>query len=343
MRVLVLTQEVAPDAPASERDVLVQADAVREALESLGHDLRFASAGLDLAPLVELLAEPVDVVFNLVESLGGHDELQSLVPNLLELRAIPYTGCPASALAATNDKPRLKAKLVSLGLPTPGWATWTSGSRRTLTLRGASTFHADRYIVKPARCHASYGIDDSAIVEASSLAELANHVRAREAQINVECFAERFVEGRELNLALLATPTGPRLLAFAEIDFGAFPPDQPRIVGHAAKWDEESFEYHHTPRRFWSPDEEHRLQRLLAPMVLRCWNELWLDGAVRVDLRVDEQGEPWILEVNANPCLSPDAGFMAAAARAGLTPANVYRRLLDNALERASAVTPLEV
>lgn len=336
MRILILTQEVPADAPADERDVLVQADAVQRALESLGHEVEQRAVGLDLGALLALLEEPPDVVFNLVESLGGHDDLQSLVPHLLELRRVPYTGCPAIPLGASNDKPGLKAKLVSLGLPTPAWATWEDGTARTLlTFTGATVFSPGRFIIKPARRHASFGIDDTAITgRVQSLDELAQHVQARERMTGVECFAERYVEGRELNLALLATPAGPRVLAFAEIDFSAFPPDKPRIVGYAAKWDDQSFEFHHTPRRFWDDYEERHLHRVLTQLVLRCWRELCLDGAVRIDLRIDAQGEPWILEVNANPCLAPDAGYMAAAAHAELEPADVYRRLVEQALAR---------
>jgi D-alanine-D-alanine ligase len=121
-------------------------------------------------------------------------------------------------------------------------------------------------------------------------------------------------------------------LPVAEIRFDAFPADKPRIVGYAAKWDLESFEYRNTPRSFTvEPELAERLRRI----ALDCWALFRLDGYARVDFRVDESGRPWVLEVNANPCLSPDAGFAAALAEAGLGYEAAVERLIDDALERA--------
>jgi D-alanine-D-alanine ligase len=78
--------------------------------------------------------------------------------------------------------------------------------------------------------------------------------------------------------------------------------------------------------------------KLLAELIRtaqRCWQVLGLRGYARVDFRVDEHNRPWVLEVNANPCLSPDAGFVAAANRAGLSFVQIIERLLADALSNA--------
>ena len=67
----------------------------------------------------------------------------------------------------------------------------------------------------------------------------------------------------------------------------------------------------------------------LAALAFECWRLFGLRGYARVDFRVDREGRAWILEVNANPCLSADAGYMAAAAEAGLEPEEVVRRILS--------------
>src|SRR5262249_30589267 len=157
----------------------------------------------------------------------------------------------------------------------------------------------------------------------------------RRAELGGDWFAEEFVPGRELNVALLAERGGARALPVAEIRFDAFPADKPRIVGHAAKWNIDSFEYRNTRRSFAvEPQVRERLRRV----ALDCWALFKLDGYARVDFRVDERGKPWVLEVNANPCLSPDAGFAAALAEAGIGYEAAVERLIDDALERAPRV-----
>ncbi len=143
-------------------------------------------------------------------------------------------------------------------------------------------------------------------------------------------FAEQFIEGREFNISLLAGEVLPP----AEIDFRAFPAGKPRIVGQRAKWDIGSFEYEQTPRRFDFPAADNRLLQILAELSRRCWELFELDGFARVDFRVDEAGSPWILEVNVNPCLSPDAGFAAALSEAGIGYDEAVRRILSRASKR---------
>jgi D-alanine-D-alanine ligase len=139
---------------------------------------------------------------------------------------------------------------------------------------------------------------------------------------------------------LIAGRSGPRALPVAEIRFDAFPADKPRIVGYAAKWHSDSFEYQNTPRSFAvEPELDEQLRRL----ALECWALFRLEGYARVDFRVDERGSPWVLEVNANPCLSPDAGFAAALAEAGIGYEAAVATLIDDALERASKARRVEV
>jgi D-alanine-D-alanine ligase len=119
----------------------------------------------------------------------------------------------------------------------------------------------------------------------------------------------------------------------AEIDFSAFPPDKPRIVGRQAKWEEASFDFQNTPRRFdFSPADQPLVERL-SRLARDTWTLFGLRGYVRVDFRVDLAGEPWILEINANPCLSPDAGFAAALAQASIPFPRAVARILEDAFD----------
>ena len=141
-------------------------------------------------------------------------------------------------------------------------------------------------------------------------------------------FAEAFVEGREFNLSLLDGPAGPEVLPPAEIRFVNFPAGRPHIVDYDAKWVEGAFGYANTPRSFDFPEADAILLVYLRKLALACWQAFGLAGYARVDFRVDRRGRPWILEVNTNPCLAPDAGFAAAAQRAGIGYAGLIGRIV---------------
>jgi D-alanine-D-alanine ligase len=126
----------------------------------------------------------------------------------------------------------------------------------------------------------------------------------------------------------------PVTLPVAEIEFVDFPPDMPRIVGYEAKWQPESFAYVHTVRSFPRDAASAPLLAEARRLALAAWRACGLAGYGRVDLRLDEAGAPHVLEVNANPCLAPDAGFLCAAEQAGLTPAEVIARIVTAAVAR---------
>jgi len=148
-------------------------------------------------------------------------------------------------------------------------------------------------------------------------------------------------------VSILAAEHGCELLPLAEIDFSGFPADKPHIVDYKAKWDPSSFEFHHTPRRFLGSAAEPSLRDELETLSQRCWDEFQLGGYARVDFRVDPKGRPWILEINTNPCLSPDAGFQAALAQGDgtgkgqgkITFPQAIARILDDGLRRAGKLT----
>jgi D-alanine-D-alanine ligase len=294
------------DAAAAEgrpdsSDTLVEAAAIAAALRELGHDTEIVPVGLDLERLERRLrALGPSAVFNLVESLG-----------------LPLTGCPSSALASTSDKQLAKTQLKRAGLATPA---------EPADRAAAET----RWIVKAVWEHASLGIDDSSVV---ALEDVAATLAARRAEFGGDWFAEAYLPGRELNVGLIAGADGrPRVLPIAEIRFDDFPADKPHIVGYAAKWDEASFEYRSTPRSF---AVERDLAARAAALALECWDLFGLAGYARVDLRVPTDGVPSVLEINANPCLSPDAGFAAALREAGIAYRDAVGILVEDARRRA--------
>jgi len=326
VKIVLLHDEVPPTARADELDVFVQAEAIEAVLAELGHTAVRHAFSSNLAAQVDALrALAPDLVFNLVESVGGHGGLLHLAPALLDALRIPYTGAATGPMLVTTSKVLTKQWLRAHGLPTPDWcgADPTAGPRPTLP---------GRFIVKAVWEEASVGLDDEAVVMAAGFSDLLRALEERSPRWGGEGFAEAYIEGREFNLSVLGGPQGPEVLPPAEIEFTDYDADKPRIVGYRAKWDNDSFEYQHTTRRFDFPAADGDLLQHLTSLARRCWTVFGLRGYARVDFRVDETGRPWILEINANPCLSPDAGFPAAAARAGLTYTCMIARILDDTM-----------
>lgn len=327
LRIAILHNHVPEDASAADRDVLVQVAAVEQACRQLGHTTWRLDCTLNLHAVHLALAEDrPDVVFNLVESLAGSDRLASLLPALLESLELRFTGSSARAIDLSNCKPAAKFALRSLGLPTPDWIA------PDLPAWPAQGELQPPYIVKAIWEHASLGIDDGSLVASNEGGDVLGQIARRRQALRCPCFAEAFIAGREFNLSLLASDAGVQVLPPAEIDFSGFPADKPQIVGYAAKWDESAVEYQQTPRRFDFPPEDAELLERLGLLARRSWDALGLQGYARVDFRVAENGNPYILEVNTNPCLSPDAGFAAALTRGGITFEHAVERMLRQAL-----------
>lgn len=308
-RFAILHNEIAPDAAADARDVLVQVDAVRAALRRRDIDPVVIAVNLNLAQLAGRLDKLApDLVINLVESLGGSGRLAFLVPALLEHLGLPFTGEGASAMLLTTNKLLAKRWLTAHAIPTP--PILGGGAARDATCESTT------WIVKPVWEDASVGLQDDSVVTG----EACTHklLARRDPDGADKFFAEQFVAGREFNASLLATRDGFLVLPPAEICFDAFPADKPRIVGYRAKWQPDSPEYRGTVRRPLQEAREPVLAGELRDLAARCWRIFGLRGYARVDFRVDEDGGPWVLEINANPCLSPDAGFVAALEAAGL-------------------------
>ncbi len=335
MRVAVLHDDIPHGAAPDCADVLVQADTVSGALERLGHDVLHWPCTLNLAALRrQIEAKSPDVAFNLVESINGRGSLIHLPPFCLEAWGILYTGAPAAAILETSNKIMAKERMIAAGLPTPPWEGPVPGRR----LADSSYFgqtgspeEASTWIIKSVWEHASIGLDASGLVR-QTRSGIRSLLPSRAKNLGGTCFAEIYIHGREFNLSLLAGPRGPEVLPPSEILFVGFPPEKPKIVDYRAKWDENSYAFHHTPRRFDFNGRDADLLQELKDLALTCWHVFGLAGYARVDFRVDEAGRPWILEINANPCLSTDAGFAAAAARAGLTTDDVVSRILESAM-----------
>jgi D-alanine-D-alanine ligase len=285
-----------------------------------------AHADLDLEKLrIQLLKSPPDLVFNLVESLNGQDRLACAIPALLESLSLPYTGNPTTVIALADDKLALKRELRSLGLPTPPVSP----------IDPEATF-----IVKARFQHASLGLGPDARV--TSWPAAAQQIETQSRRYGTPFFAEAFIPGREFNLSLLETVGGHiRLLPPAEIAFRNWPEGRPQIVDYEAKWDPESPAAHGTVRVFPKGDgPDGAILQTLCELARSLFERLGLAGYARIDFRVDRQGQPWIIDLNPNPTLDPEAGFAQAARVAGIGYRDLIEGILDQAAKRGLGFSP---
>jgi D-alanine-D-alanine ligase len=264
------------------------------------------------ATLAELGRAEVDVVFQLVESLRGEARFEAAAAWLLEWARIPYTGSGPVAITLALDKSVARAVLTSRGVPVPVGFTM-DGARDPLPLDVAGR----RWIVKPAREDASHGIDAASVVADETA------LRARVAHV---------VAGYR-QPALLGSGSSVDVLPLGEIDYARLDAAHPPILTYAAKWDEGSVEYHATPSIGARP-MARELEQRIREVAKAAYAALGLAGYGRVDLRIDANERPLVIDVNPNPDLSPDAGFAKAAARAGIDHAHTVRRIVDDALAR---------
>jgi len=334
MRVLMIRHALADDANEADRDVLIQAEAITASLVSLGHTVEHFVCSLDLEALRQRLEDDrPDVVFQLVEVLAGSDSMPVAVTSLLDALHVPYTGASTAGLLLTNHKLLAKERFCQFGIPTPGWGVLNGhNTLRWHDRQGRCCSPAGLAIVKAVGEHASFGLEEDSVVRqpaeiAGRLAE-AIHRRRR------PYFAEEFIDGREFNVSILGqagASSEPDVLPPAEIDFSTFPPGKVKLVGYRAKWAEGTFEYDNTPRTFELPASDGPLLQRLRDIAGRCWHAFGLRGYVRVDFRVSTDGEPLVLEINTNPCISPEGGFAAAVQQGGFTYTEAIGRILAQA------------
>ena len=319
-KVVILHNAVKPGDSKDVLDVMDQVDVVKKALSALDYTVYEIGADINLQNLKDILTtiHPA-FVFNLVEMMNGKGEFHYIIPAFLSSMEIPYTGSAHEAMIVTSGKVLAKTIMKYSGIPTADW------------LNPEDVYRVDlqkKYIIKPIWEDASVGIEEDMVFNGDD-PELINVCKKLQSS---KFFIEEFIKGREFNISILGGPEGPQVLPPAELLFINYPEDKPTIAGYNAKWNEDTFEFLNTQRSFNFTDNDMPLLEQLKQICLRCWHVFKLKGYVRVDFRVDSDGQPFVLEINANPCISPDAGFYAATQQAKLDFTKVMENIIFDAL-----------
>ena len=308
---LILHNPVNIASKEDELDVLNQAELIENALEELGYSSQRMSFDLNTSSLLNVIkSSSISIVFNLVETINESGRLCFVAPAILELSEVPFTGSGAEAIFITTDKIVCKTILAFNKINTPFWA-------KCLTDVDPQKY----YIIKPISEDGSVGIDDALVVPGNEIKDIPKGY-----------FAEEYIHGREFNISIIGGKEECEVLPPAEMCFSdAYYETKPRILGYKAKWDETSMEYQNTTRSFQFEDVDNDLIAQLKKIAVKCWKILELRGYARVDVRVGSNGLPSVIEINANPCIAPDSGFIAACNKAGMTNTEIIKRIIEDA------------
>ena len=322
LHVVILVPELREVAADDDLATLSTAHEIAKHYEALGHTTKIEHFEFDPETFKSVMrAAKADCVFNLVESVYARSRLTNLPPIYLEELRLPYTGADSQSIFMTNDKVLAKGILRMMDAPSPELF-----ERRAKPTGG-------KWIVKARHEHASFGITQDNVVQGTQAAcDIADKLTR---QHEIEWMIESFVDGREFNVSILETLDGPRVLPVAEIQFTDYE-NRHKIVDYKAKWDNDSFESTNTVRSYKHPASDKRSIEAMRDIALKVWHGFAMGGWGRLDFRVDEQGQPWVVDINANPDLSLDAGFLAAANEAGISPPQAIDHITDAALRAAA-------
>ncbi len=321
MNITVLTN--LEDEDPKSYDVVV--DQVAAALRESKHRVSIFAIYDDVRKLVSGLARRrTDLVFNLLECFGDDTGGVVAVTGVLDLLRLRYTGGGPGEQYLRQDKGLAKKVFAFEGITYPHFAVFSQDA----DFETAGNLRMP-LIVKPLTADASIGIDgDSLVRDTTSLME---RVLAIHKKIGDSALVEEYIEGREFYVGVLGNRE-PVAFPLIEMDFSGLPDDMPRILGSRAKWKKSSVEYKGTKSVLAEvPDE---LRAKLQKAALDAYRALRVRDYGRVDLRLTEAGEIYVLEVNASCYLEENSEFATAAKAAGIKFPELVQRIVELALER---------
>jgi D-alanine-D-alanine ligase len=297
--------------------VMKAVNEIASIFDSLGHDAKKLAVRHDMKWFAE--ARRCELVFNLCEGVHGFSQWEEHVVATLEFAGVPVTGCGPWTIAACRRKATANAILAQAGAPIPPW-TLAQGNK-------VSDDFPLPAIVKPAAEDASAGLDRGSVV--TDRKALRAKIAVMTEQFD-EVLIQQYIPGREFNVGFV----GNRVLPVAEIDFTGMPEGTWPILTYAAKWHTGSAEDLGSVPVCPAPVSQRLADRLTRVAEL-AWRTMQGKGYGRVDIRVDDTGRPWVLEVNPNPDLNDDAGLSRMAFAAGWDYPELIRRIAEVALREA--------
>jgi D-alanine-D-alanine ligase len=314
-----------PDDRAGLADLRKMIRLIARTLRVLGHTVTVLPLAHDLFAFQRKIRRlRPDVIFNQYDDVVHGAQYEMRVAALVRMMGYPMTGSPALALGLCRYKFMTASLLMGAGISIPP-------NTALLETVGAVDHHKWQFpiITQASQEHAGIGLDRTSVVRSKK--DLRQKVREILRTYKQPALAQHFLPGREFNVGVVGGNRF-RVLPLAEVDYQKLPADIPPIMSYAAKWVESSEEYQKTSVICPAPVEPD-LERQISQVTLQAFRAVGGWGYGRVDIRLDEDGKPRVLEVNCNPCLDEGMGLARAAAAAGISYPQLLQLIIRAALE----------
>ncbi|HZU30942.1 MAG TPA: D-alanine--D-alanine ligase [Candidatus Angelobacter sp.] len=292
-----------------------------DALKKLGHEPDYLVLDGEDKTLATLAKHEADLFFNLVESYDGDDTMEMHVAAYLDLLGRAYTGAGPQGLYLAQDKGVAKKLFQFYGIRTPYFATCYQGKL------DHSQDISFPLIIKPVSEDGSLGIDSGAVV--TSVKELMERIHYVQEEFHSPALIEEYIEGREIYAGILGNQN-PEVLPLVELDLSRLPEGMPKVAGMEVKWEKDSEAYKVT-KSAPVEDLDEEIQELLSSTALTAYRILKLRDYGRIDMRLTEKGEVYVIEANPNPWLSSNSEFFMAAKKSGRS----YVEMIDQIIQLA--------
>ncbi|HEK85398.1 MAG TPA: ATP-grasp domain-containing protein [Candidatus Aminicenantes bacterium] len=296
--------------------------AVQQALQRYHQVILIES---DEQAYLKLLAERPDLVFNIAERLSGPNR-ESHVPTICEILNIPYTGSDPLTLGICLDKSRAKEILSYYGIPTPKF--WVLEEKEEIP--ADISFPA---IVKPLYEGSSKGIKNNSVV--NNRKQLRSRIAEIKKLYNQPAIVEKFLPGREFTVGVLGNYPDLEILPVVEIDYRELPAGANPIYSYEAKWVWDTPE---KPLQIFSCPAElsAEIKAKIENLVRETCRILRIRDWARIDLRLDENGEPNIIEINPLPGILPKPEDNSCLPKAARAAGYTYDQLINRVVYEAS-------
>lgn len=308
----------------SESSFSKEISSIKKSLQEYFTDVKTMPVDLNIDKAISKINQySPDVILNFIESVEGISTYEYCMAGLFELLGVEYTGNNALCLGNCLNKWRAKDILRANQIDTP----------QACVIKSFSEIESSNYelnfpvILKLLTEDASIGISEYSVV--NNIDELKLHSNFLFKTYNQAIIAEEFIDGRELNVAIL----GNQPLPISEILFDGLPDGLPKIVTYDGKWVANSVYFENTKPKC-PANLDTKTKRRVEEAAIKSYAALGCRDYARVDIRLSSNGIPFVIEVNPNPDISSDSGFARAASAVGISHSELLYRITKFAVGR---------